>query len=239
MKLSRIQRMLSYLLLAAAMPLVVLLSCTFFVAFDDGFFLNAFESAGTAKLLGLEADGMARVAENLTGYMAGRVDSMDLQVPINGEQTRFYNDKELTHMVDVRSLMDFGRNVRGGLLLVSLLLLTVLRRFGGKEAFWRGLLASALGALGFAGLLGLLAVSDFSGAFYKFHEIFFTNDLWLLDPATDRLIMMLPESFFFSITARILLLGGLTVLAMGAAAVWGIRLSRLAGSREVTHADTL
>jgi integral membrane protein (TIGR01906 family) len=37
---------------------------------------------------------------------------------------------------------------------------------------------------------------DFYKYFTIFHEIFFTNDLWLLDPATDRLINIFPQDFF-------------------------------------------
>ena len=29
-----------------------------------------------------------------------------------------------------------------------------------------------------------------------FHEMFFSNDLWLLDPNTDMLINIVPEPFF-------------------------------------------
>lgn len=239
MELSRTIRLPIYLLLALMMPLVVLLSSTLYFAFDEVFFIESFEADQTAQGLGLEDAGMKRVAENLTGYMAGREGSMDIQVPVNGEVTRFYNDKELSHMVDVRNLMVLGSRVRMGLLLVSLFLLLILWRFGGIAAFWRGILASALGALGLAGVLGILAVSDFSGAFYKFHEIFFTNDLWLLDPATDRLIQMLPETFFFAITARILIVSGLVILIMGAAAAWGIGRSLSVRLKEETHADPL
>lgn len=228
-----------YLLLALMMPLVVLLTSTLYFAFDDGFFLASFEEDRTAELLGLDASGIQQVVESLTGYMSGQKESMDLQVSVHGKMTRFFNDRELAHMVDVRSLMAFGGTVRSVLLIFSLLFFAFLKHRGGTEAFWRGILASSLGALGFAGVLGVLAATDFSGAFYKFHEIFFTNSLWLLDPATDRLIQMLPETFFFSITARILLFSGLAVLVMGAGAGFGIKRSRTSAPKEETHADTL
>lgn len=228
MKFSSKTRLAVYTLLALMMPLVVLLSATLHYASSESFFLKAFESDQTAARLKLEEPDMKRVVENLTGYLSGREASMDIQIPVAGNMTRFYNDKELAHMVDVRNLMVLGDRVRSVLLLASLLLLTLLNRFAGIEAAWRGLLASALGALGFAALLGVLATTDFSGAFYKFHEIFFTNELWLLDPSTDRLIQMLPESFFFAITARIIIASGVIVLLMGAAAAWGIRRCRAA-----------
>ncbi|WIY81762.1 TIGR01906 family membrane protein [Propionimicrobium sp. PCR01-08-3] len=37
---------------------------------------------------------------------------------------------------------------------------------------------------------------DFDKAFVAFHEIFFSNDLWIFDPKTDPIINYLPESLF-------------------------------------------
>lgn len=239
MKLHPNRRMLIYILLALMMPLVVLLSSTLYFAFSESYFLKDFQNAGTAGQLGLDANGMKQVVANLTGYMAGSVDSMDIQVPINGKVAPFYNDRELAHMVDVQNLMTLGKNVRNTLGVASVLLLLMLQRTGGWQSFWRGIRASSLGALGFAGVLGVLAVSDFSGAFYQFHELFFTNELWLLDPATDRLIQMLPETFFFAITARILVTAAAAVFIMGGVSLWGLRHRSTADRKDGYHADTL
>lgn len=44
-------------------------------------------------------------------------------------------------------------------------------------------------------LLFLLAV-NFDRMFVIFHEIFFNNDAWLFNPATDPIILALPQEFF-------------------------------------------
>lgn len=44
-------------------------------------------------------------------------------------------------------------------------------------------------------LLFLLAV-NFNRMFVLFHEIFFNNDAWLFNPATDPIILALPQEFF-------------------------------------------
>ena len=46
------------------------------------------------------------------------------------------------------------------------------------------------------GAFAVWAAVDFSSAFTFFHEVLFTNDLWLLDPETDMLLRLLPEQFF-------------------------------------------
>ena len=47
-------------------------------------------------------------------------------------------------------------------------------------------------------------VIDFNGLFILFHETFFNNDLWLLDPAESRLINMVPLEFFIDTVVNIL-----------------------------------
>lgn len=50
-------------------------------------------------------------------------------------------------------------------------------------------------------LAGLFALIIFMAAafdtfFVKFHEVFFNNDAWIFDPATDPIIMALPQDYF-------------------------------------------
>ena len=44
------------------------------------------------------------------------------------------------------------------------------------------------------------AAFGFEAAFTRFHEVLFSNDLWQLDPRTDRLIQMYPEGFWRDMT---------------------------------------
>ena len=58
--------------------------------------------------------------------------------------------------------------------------------------------------LGILAFLGIAFTLDFTKCFTIFHEIFFTNDLWLFDPRYDYMIRMLPEGFFADMVLRIL-----------------------------------
>ena len=42
--------------------------------------------------------------------------------------------------------------------------------------------------------------------FLIFHQISFTNDLWILNPETDFLLIMFPESFFRDVAIMIVVL---------------------------------
>jgi integral membrane protein (TIGR01906 family) len=57
-----------------------------------------------------------------------------------------------------------------------------------------------------------VALLGFDRAFEEFHFIAFSNDLWRLDPRTDRLIQMFPQGFWFDAS----MLVGLLTLAEAA-----------------------
>ncbi|EKQ57854.1 MULTISPECIES: TIGR01906 family membrane protein [unclassified Clostridium] len=46
--------------------------------------------------------------------------------------------------------------------------------------------------------VSIAAAIDFSKTFYFFHKIFFRNNYWIFDPATDPIINALPEEFFMT-----------------------------------------
>ena len=75
--------------------------------------------------------------------------------------------------------------------------------------------------LALAAIFGGLIATDFNKYFVLFHEIFFDNDLWLLDPDTDLMIRMLPEGFFFDMVIRIgVIFIGSLLLLWGAGILW-------------------
>ena len=84
---------------------------------------------------------------------------------------------------------------------------TKLPRLAGRTpGFW-----AACGLCGIILIVAALAVTDFSRAFTIFHSVFFPGkENWLFDPATDPVILLLPEDFFrncaIAIAASLLLL---------------------------------
>ena len=55
-------------------------------------------------------------------------------------------------------------------------------------------------------VIGIYALIDWEKLFVSFHKLFFSNDYWLFDPATDPVILILPDGFFFQCLAVILVL---------------------------------
>lgn len=64
--------------------------------------------------------------------------------------------------------------------------------------------------------IGLLASIDFDQAFIIFHRIFFRNDFWIFDVASDPVITILPQIFFMHcfimIIVIVLILSGISYM---------------------------
>ena len=58
-------------------------------------------------------------------------------------------------------------------------------------------------------ILAAATLLSFDRLWTRFHLVAFSNDLWMLDPARDRLIQLFPPEFWLDAT---LLLAGMTLL---------------------------
>ena len=150
----------------------------------------------------------------------------------------FFNRQDREHMADVQVLFHKGRIVRRFATAVAAFLLAVLyvckkylkikdRQTEGVQAkqwrlrtiLFRGY-TTALGI--FAAIVAVIAaacVRDFSATFTLFHELIFTNKLWLFDEGTDYMIRMLPEGFFSDMVIRVGVIFIVLLAVPGVAAV--------------------
>ena len=53
-------------------------------------------------------------------------------------------------------------------------------------------------------VLGVLVLIGWDRFFVAFHQLFFNNDYWLFDPATDPIILYLPDGYFLQCAVLIL-----------------------------------
>ena len=98
-------------------------------------------------------------------------------------------------MKDVRRLFEIGFAVRRALIALTALLLIAAALTGGRAGLSAAVSAGLIALMAASGALTIKLVG-FSRVFIAFHHLAFSNDLWLLDPATDAMIRMLPEEFF-------------------------------------------
>lgn len=79
------------------------------------------------------------------------------------------------------------------------------------------LLVSAVTVLVVPIIVGIGCAINFDVAFVVFHKIFFRNDFWLFNPATDPIITILPDTFFLHaliVIIAVVLLGSLILFLL-------------------------
>lgn len=108
-----------------------------------------------------------------------------------------YSQREVLHLKDVRTLIWASWTF---IIIFSLLIIYLLiKNKNYKKELYKGGIYSLITIAIFS--FSLLFFTQF---FTLFHEILFTNDLWLL-PTDSLLIQMFPERFFIQSTKQILL----------------------------------
>ena len=193
--------------LASIAMLVILLITSFEIgAYSDfNWYEKEYAKYGVLDDLEMEMSDAMHVTEEMMRYLRGNRADLIVDTIVDGEEREFFNDREKAHMVDVKNLFIGGLWLRRIAILVLGVAVVVLVI---TKADWKRMLPKSflIGMGSFIGVTmaaGLLFMSDFNKYFTIFHEIFFTNDLWLLDPDTDLLIRMLPEGFFLDMVIRI------------------------------------
>ena len=213
---------LHHVLAVAAMLLLVLalLLTSFQLAIygdpDYRFYEREYAKYNVTESLDMEMEDVMDVTEKMMDYLIGKRPELSVITDVDGQTQDFFNEQDRLHMADVKNLFLGGLTLRWVLLAAAAVLIALLVLLKGD---WRRIIPRAyfiaLGIfLAVTVLLGTLFASDFTKYFTIFHEIFFTNDLWLFDPATDYMIRMLPEGFFYDMVMRIggCFLGSLAVL---------------------------
>jgi len=124
---------------------------------------------------------------NLIGYFKG----------YNQLDSKYFNEKEIIHLKDVRNLINFFIYLFYFLILIFILLLF---------KFYKNIFSVFIIAFLIILLISIfIYIFDFSNLFYKFHLLAFKNDFWILNPKTDNLINFFPESFFYNVLMKILI----------------------------------
>ena len=182
-------------LLVLSISLACLMTAIENSAYDKSYYLNAYEKYNIVKVTGKSIEELGIITDSLIDYLKGK----------GGDEllSPHFNEKEVLHMRDVQDLFDYARIVKYSSGALAIIVLIYLSSKEGKQLIGKtllfGLFANHIILLGAT----MLIATDFNKYFTIFHHIFFTNDLWLLNPATDLMIQMLPEPFFSGMATKI------------------------------------
>ena len=151
--------------------------------------LGLASEAEASAVIGLDAPAQDELARRIAKSMAQPEADFAFE-PLN--------EREQAHMRDVHALSQAAQ--RGAQLCVGIAAgLAVAAAWTGAR-LRRRRRAVLLGGACAVVLLAIAACAGMRGgftpAFYRMHELLFTNDLWLMNPETDVLIRMMPQLLF-------------------------------------------
>lgn len=212
---------------SVSLIIVLMFTSIQFVAYwIPDYYRNEYTKYGVYETVKTEPDEMDRVTEEMMDYLIGKREKLsDITATVDGvENTYFFNERECAHMDDVRSLFLGGMKLRTICIVVCIVILIVLilmarkNSKGGSYDVLHPLAKGMIIGTGvFTVIVGALAVmfsQNFNKYFTIFHEIFFDNDLWLLDPRTDRLVCIVPEGFFMDTVRNIIIVFAVTLIIL-------------------------
>ena len=185
----------------------LLLSVIHISSLDLKFYERKYNELSVAENIGISSDELMIATDVLLDYLVGKTDSLEVLATIDGVEQEVFNQKEKDHMIDVQVLFVntiLVRNIAIGLMFISGILLYLLNKKDTVSILVNGIKQASL-MLGVVFVfLVTFAVLDFDSFWIYFHKVLFSNDLWLLNPYTDNLILMVPLPFFFSLVSLIL-----------------------------------
>ena len=191
---------------AVSLILILLLSAFEIAAYSDfGFYQKEYEKYEIQETLPMEMDDIMDVTEKMMSYLRGDREELSVMTTIDGERQDFFNEQDRFHMGEVRDLFLGGFALRryAAVILAAAVVLLLVLKADLKRILPKAYEITVGVFLALVAALGIAIAVNFDRCFVIFHELFFDNDLWMFDPATDYMIRMLPEGFFFDMTLRI------------------------------------
>lgn len=204
-------RGLATLLFIIAIPMALVGTNVRYLANEGRVYEYAFDEYDGPARTGIARAELVRASAELREYFNNDADLFFTRVNMGDREVPLFNDREISHLKDVKQLFGWVFTAHE-VAFVYILSYVAAVFIWAREKLLRALaiqsLVGCLLTVGFIVFLAVFALSGFERAFEHFHLIAFTNDLWKLDPRTDRLIQMFPEEFWFDVTV---LTGLLTV----------------------------
>lgn len=182
-----------------ALPLFLITFNLRLVAMTPWLYAYGFSAYDIPLVTGLGMDQLLSAAAQTGGYFQDDTEPLRVIVERDGQPFELYNSREVAHMADVKMLFQRARiaeDLSGGYLLGLLGVGLWLRKAPYLRDWLQVLMRGGLLTGGLVLLIGLGALVAFDTLFLQFHLLSFTNNLWMLNPAQDYLIMMYPAAFF-------------------------------------------
>ena len=159
--------------------------------------LETHKNLHTSIRLNLGEKDLKYVIDNVFYYLKSDNDNIDLIINVSGKNEHIFTNDELIHLKDIKSLYNNFLNFTKVLFVcffISLILSFVCKVNIIKNI--KTIIIIIVISVFLILILFLLLMYNFNSFWFYLHKLLFNNDLWMLDPLNDKLIMLFPRQFF-------------------------------------------
>jgi len=186
--------------------LFILLATILACCFDKSFYEIYYQQNNLAAEIGMRETDLLSLKDDLLDYLLNKRSDLEVSYEVDDELRLIFDEREKTHMVDVKALCDKALLVMVISFIIFILCLIYIIYKKEYYLFFRSYKRVLLYFILFILFLFLYAALDFNKFWSLFHNLIFDNDLWLLNPNTEILVQMVPEGFFYTLVIKIILL---------------------------------
>lgn len=189
-----------------------------------------FQKYDVGRVTGLADAEMEKAARGLISYFNSGTEPLSVTVQKDGQPFTLFNEREVAHMKDVKVLFRIDYKIFFGTLMYALVFsgfFLFRNRVENLRRLAKLTLAGSGVTLGIMLALWIGSQINFEQLFWQFHLLSFANDFWQLNPATDYLIMLFPEGFWYDATLFIALGAAGSAVILG-----GLALGHLAFNKK-------
>ena len=186
-----------------AIPIFLISTNVQFMKNSASLYEYGFSKYSVHSTTGITKDDLSNVADRIIEYFNSSEELLALQVDIYGIEQPLFSEKEILHMRDVKGLfklVDRAQEISGVIIVtyIAFGILSLRKGFISRmtRTLWKSSIISLLGFI----LIGVTLIVAFPVIFITFHELSFSNDFWLLDPTTDKLVQLFPAGFWSDAT---------------------------------------
>lgn len=208
--LKRIAKVCIAISLVLMMLVIILLSVGAFSG-NRRWLEREYEKLDINGYTGMSTEDQVRAFMQMVDFMKGKTDTMDVKVTVDGEEMLMYNEREISHMHDVRDLyrgLTVFKYCACAFMLLTVVLGVIAFRTRAEIRESNAFAAKAAViafccVFGFILLLGLWALIDFDSFWAAFHIVFLDLESSTFDPAVSRMIRICPAELFCDMVIRI------------------------------------
>lgn len=191
-------------IITALAGIFIIIYISFFATVvKDSFLHETNRKLHIAEYLQMSEEDLDAVTSSMVSFVTGKQDTLQVQVEMAGVEKGFFNEKEIIHIEDVRNLIQSLRIFITGCGIVFITGTFYLWKKKNLPYLAKGYFLGLLFVLLLAMVIGILAVADITMVINGFHYLFFDNDLWIMNPATDKVIYLFTEDMYLDAIIRI------------------------------------